>query len=84
MNDLATSIIRTIVPTVVGAVIAWLVARGVTVDPATEAQLTAALVAVLTGVYYALARLAERKWPNAGWLLGTPKQPTYVTEDELR
>ena len=63
MNDLVTSIIRTVVPTVVGAVLAWLLARGVTVDPATETQLTAALVALLTAVYYAAARLAESRWP---------------------
>lgn len=96
MNDLAVSIIRTVVPTVVGAVVAWLVfvgavvawlvARGINIDDTTAAQLVAALTAVLTAVYYAVARLAERKWPNAGWLLGTPKQPSYSgpTEDELQ
>lgn len=84
MNNIATSVIRTVVPAIVGAVVAWLVARGVEVDPATEAQLVAALTALLTGVYYALVRLAERRWPEAGWLLGTAKQPTYVHERELR
>ena len=77
MNDWVTSLIRTWVPTAVGIAVAFLVAQGVDLDPSTELQLSGGLVAVVTGVYYAVVRAAENKWPAFGYLLGVAKAPTY-------
>jgi len=76
MIDL-TSIIRTWVPVLVG----WGLTRlgeivGGPLDVDGE-SLTTAAVAGTIAVYYAAVRAAEHKWPQAGWLLGSPKQPTY-------
>lgn len=71
------SLIRTYVPIAVGAVLAWLASRGVNVDDGAAQGLVAFLTALLSALYYAVARLLESRWPQAGWLLGSPKQPTY-------
>lgn len=77
MNDLVTSIIRTIVPSVVGAVLAFLAARGIELDAQAAANLTGFLTALLGSLYYVVVRLIERKHPKAGVLLGKAKQPEY-------
>ena len=82
MNDWITSLIRTWVPTAVGIVVAFLVAQGVDLDQAAELQLSGGLVAVVTGVYYAVVRAAENKWPAFGYLLGVAKAPTYNNPGE--
>jgi hypothetical protein len=43
----------------------------------TEADLTTAVTALVTGVYYVAARLLEQRWPAAGVLLGSRRQPAY-------
>lgn len=79
MNDLVVSWIRTAVPVAVGAVLAWLASvAGVVVSPNASAGLTAGITAVLAAVYYALVRLAEKRWPWVGVLLGAMRQPTYT------
>lgn len=75
MSNLFTSMIRTIVPTIIGAVCAWAVKRGVNID---EAEVSAWLVPLCISVYYTVARYVEIKVPQAGWLLGMPKQPGYA------
>ena len=80
MNDWITSLIRTWVPTAVGIVVAFLVAQGVDLSQAAELQLSGGLVAAVTGVYYAVVRAAENKWPAFGYLLGVAKAPTYPSE----
>jgi uncharacterized membrane protein (DUF441 family) len=77
MSDFFVSLIRTWVPVGVGAVVAWLLTRGVVVDPETQAGVVIALTGVTQAVYYALARLLEKKWPVFGVLLGTRNTPTY-------
>lgn len=77
MDNYVTSTIRTTVPIVVGAVVGFLVAHGVNVDPNAIAGLTAFLSGLFSAVYYVAVRLLEHKFPKAGWLLGTPKKPTY-------
>jgi len=73
-----TSHIRTIVP----AGMAWLLTRageqwgGSWLEVDGEALTTLVVFGVLA-VYYAAARALEHRWPRAGWLLGSPKQPTY-------
>jgi len=74
MSDLIVSFIRTYVPIAAGWLVSLAVAAGLDVD---SAQAETVLTGLCIAVYYALARLIERKYPKAGWLLGAPKAPTY-------
>ena len=74
MNDYVTSVIRTVVPSVVALLIAALAGAGIDLD---SSALEAVISGLLIGVYYAAARWLEGRWPQAGWLLGSPKAPTY-------
>ena len=78
MQSLITSYIRTYVPVLVGSLLSYLVTLGVQLDKDAENGLVVALTAFIIGVYYALARTLEKKWPAVGTLLlGSSKQPTY-------
>jgi hypothetical protein len=77
MNDLAISVIRTVVPTIVGAVLAFFASKGIELDASAAANLTGFLTAVFSGVYYVIVRLLEAKYPKAGILLGKAKTPEY-------
>lgn len=80
LSSLVISGIRTGVPIAVGYVLTLLAqSLHIVVDSNSEGQLVGLCVAVLSGAWYALARLLEKKWPNAGWLLGVPDQPSYTT-----
>ena len=78
MNDLISSIIRTVTPLIVGQVLSWLALLGIN-DAGGEvsASLIVLVTTILTTIYYSLARLLERKFPSAGWLLGLAKAPKY-------
>jgi uncharacterized membrane protein (DUF441 family) len=78
MSNYAISLIRTWVPVGVGAVASWLATRGLNLDDQTQAAVTALCTAGLTALYYALVRLAEKKWPQAGILLGHTAKPVYA------
>ena len=70
--------IRTLVPAAVGTVIAFLVGRGLEIDPATQEALTTGIVSLSIAGYYLLVTTLERKVdPRLGWLLGLPKAPAY-------
>lgn len=72
------SLIRTAVPAAVGAVLAWLAGEaGVVLDADSSTALTAGVVALTMGAYYAAVRAAEARWPRLGVLLGTPAAPKY-------
>lgn len=76
LNDYLASLVRTVVPMAVGLLLQWVAKQtGVVVPTDQVAPLIAAGAAT---AYYALVRLAERKWPMVGWLLGLPKPPTYT------
>lgn len=77
MSDGFVSLIRTGVALGVGAVVAWLIARGVGVDAATQTALVTSLTSVATLAYYALVRWAETRWPWVGAFLGVAKAPVY-------
>lgn len=78
MNDFVTSLIRTYAPLAVGAVAGWVLATfGFEVPKEQVAEVTALAIAGATAVYYAGARLLEKRWPALGWLLGRPAQPRY-------
>lgn len=83
MNDLIVSRIRTYVPLLVGWALAQLAGVfdvlhqvGIDID-VDEGKAASVAVLVLSGLYYDLARRLERRYPKLGWLLGSPKQPTY-------
>lgn len=72
MSDTIVSLIRTWVPVAVGAVLAFLANRGFDIEVNQNA-----VVAAVIAVYYAAARVLEKRWPVFGWLLGVPKEPAY-------
>lgn len=75
MNDFLVSLIRTYTPIVAGYLVSLALSAGFQVDSAqAETLLTGASIAG----YYALVRYLERKWPAVGWLLGSPRKPTYL------
>lgn len=78
MSDLVVSFIRTYVPIVVGSLISWLATRGLEIDPQTGNGLVVFLTGLLIAAYYGIVRLIERKFPQAGVLLGSTKKPEYT------
>lgn len=84
-SDFVPSLIRTYVPVGVGAVAAYLVGKNVTIDPATQIQITAILTAVLTAAYYTGVRALESRWPALGTVflgLGVKRKPGYAKPGE--
>lgn len=77
MSDWLISQIRTYVPAGVGALLAWLATLGLDLGAEAQVGLVTFLTAALTGVYYTLIRLLERRWPQVGILLGARKTPVY-------
>ena len=77
MNDYIVSMIRTWVPVGVGAFLTWLsTALEITdIDTATAATVATGIV---ISVYYGLVRIAEKRWPQIGILLGKKQAPHYV------
>lgn len=81
MNNLVTSIIRTVIPVLVGTVITWLqINLGVTVDDATSATLVSTATGITIAAYYVAVRWLETRFPKIGWLLGLAKAPGYSDE----
>lgn len=77
MKDYIDSLIRTWVPLIVGPGLLWLSTRlGVDLSDL-EGPAVTLVTGLAAGVYYALVRLAERRWPSAGWLLGKAGSPRY-------
>ena len=74
-QDFGAAVIRTVAPYVTAAIVAWLVERGIDADPG---QVSAAIVTIGGSLWYAFVRVLEQKFPKAGWLLGSPKTPTYA------
>ena len=77
-GDMRTAIVRTVVPFITAAIVAWLAERGLDAD--TE-SISAMVIAVGGSLWYTVIRVLERKWPQVGWLLGSPKIPTYPTPE---
>jgi len=78
MSDLFTSIVRTIVPVIVGSIASFLATKGIDLDAATLAGLSAFLAGLFSAVYYLIVRLLEQKFPQLGLLLGSKKTPEYT------
>jgi len=86
VDDLWASLVRTSIPvvaafalvTAAGYIAAW---SGFVLEPGAIAQLTSLTVAVLSALYYSLARLILERFPSAYWLLGTGETPIqYVAK----
>lgn len=77
MSDFVTSQIRTYVPILIGGLVAWLATLGLELDANTQTGLVVSLTGILQALYYLLARILEQKFPWAGVLLGSKKQPEY-------
>lgn len=77
MNDIVTSVIRTVVPSIVGAILGVLAAHGINLDAQAAANLTGFLTALFGALYYVIVRILEQRNPKAGILLGKAKQPEY-------
>lgn len=78
---MGTSIIRTVTSYIVGWALSLAIVQQIGL---TEEQLTWLVLAAVTGastilgsVWYAAVRLAERRWPWVGWLIGRPGPPQY-------
>lgn len=80
MNNFVTSIIRTYVPIGVGAIVSYLLSKGIDIDESARTGLVTFLTAVSQGAYYLLVRLLEKKFPQAGWLLGKATTVKYTTK----
>jgi uncharacterized protein (DUF697 family) len=78
VTDYVLSVIRTWVPILVGTVGGWLAAHGLNLDPSVAIGATAALAGIASGVYYAVVRALELKFPFLGALLGHTAKPTYA------
>lgn len=78
MSQYIISVIRTWVPIIVGSFIGWLVSLGVEVPENAQNALILAIGGIAIGVYYAVIRWLEQKFPNIGVLLGYVKQPVYI------
>lgn len=74
MTDFWRSIIRTATPIVAGWLVAGALRLGVEIDATWAAQAVSAVLAV---AWYVLARALESWKPEFGWLLGSPKPPSY-------
>lgn len=88
MNDFLTSLIRTWVPVGIGAFISWLATNyDVIVPEDASSSLVVGVVALVTAVYYALARAIEKAYPMLGRLLvglGAGKAPEYPSTDGVQ
>ncbi len=72
--DLGTAFTRTVVPYLAAFIVTKLAKNGVNAD---IADVSAAIVTLGGSAWYTIVRVAEQRWPQAGWLLGSPKKPTY-------
>lgn len=82
---LVDSLVRTWVPVGLGAGLSWAAVnfRWLGLPNHPSAALTVLVTGVVIALYYAAARLVERKWPALGrWLVAlnlTSTRPVYVT-----
>lgn len=66
MSDIATSVVRTVVPLLVGTVVSWLAAQGINAPDSVIALSTALLAFLIGSVYYIVVRRLESKLAEAG------------------
>lgn len=77
-GDLRAAITRTVVPFLT----VWIVALAAKWGLDLNADAVGADVVTIGGsLWYVLVRLVEQRFPKFGWLLGTPKTPTYTNPE---
>lgn len=69
VNEFVVNLIRTWVPALVGAGLTY-ASDALDIRDIDTAAAAGVAVTLLTGTWYTAVRWAERRWPNAGWLLG--------------
>lgn len=79
--SIAPAVIRTVVPMLVTLLTSWLARNDVVVDGESQAALVGVISLIVGTGYYTLVRELERRWPKAGWLLGSPHAPVYPSKD---
>lgn len=72
-GDVTPSLIRTAVPLIVGPLVTWAASKGLDLD---GTAVTAVVTSLAAFLYYAVARLVERRWPRSRPLV-SGKQPVY-------
>lgn len=77
MNNFVTSLIRTWSPVVVGVIVTYFARKGFTFDDQFSTNLLLAIQGLLSGLYYLVVRLLEKKFPQVGVLLGVAAKPKY-------
>jgi len=77
--DIGTAWIRTLTPYAAAYVVTFLTEQGFNAD---EASVNALVVFTIGTLYYRAARALEERWPQAGWLLGSPRKPTYEPKEK--
>jgi hypothetical protein len=78
LGDLGVSYLRTYVPPAVAACLVWLGSKaGVEVPLVAQEHAGEVAFFVVWGVYYALFRVLEQRWPKLGIMLGAPTAPVY-------
>ena len=83
LSDIIPSYIRTGVPVAIGSFFGWLLNYNIDLPDEAELAFTTSTTGLVIAIYYAGARAAEQRWPKAGWLLGSPKQPVYDSTDTV-
>jgi len=72
MNDFVQSLIRTWTP----GLVAYLIGLGFLPETLSQ-DATLTFTAIIFGVYYALVRLLEHRFPWVGFFLGSKSTPSY-------
>jgi hypothetical protein len=88
VSDFVKSLIRTWTPIGVGASLTWLATNyDLVIDDTASSSLVVGLAALLTALYYTLARAVEKAFPQLGAILvglGVGKAPQYPAADGVR
>ena len=82
LNDLILSWWRTGVAAAFGSLFGWLASRGLDLDPEAQTAVIVAVTGACITAWQVLVSTLQRKWPIIGILLGSTRQPTYVSPDE--
>lgn len=82
LSDRIIQAIRTYVPIGVGAALTWLITLGIELDSEPQTALITGITALCIAAYWALVTALAKRWPWVGWLLGSPKTPSYAPAPE--
>lgn len=78
VDNLWASFVRTAIPTVVSAVVVGFVAVWIDLSADQQAAVITAVVAIVSSLYYTVARAVVARWPRTKVLLGVSTTPGYL------